>query len=249
MRAAGVELLADVARLSAMGRGRPSSCSATTSACCGACCGRCAPGHPAGAAGGLPGLQPGPGPLPAPAGRDRALLHLPTVWAWRRGRLRTIRRTVRRMLCIFPFEEPMYRESRDRRGYVGHPMMSTLPEVEAAGHFRRRLGLADDEVPSPSCRQPPRRDPPTSSPHSSRPSSGSRPPAGGALPRPGCFSRHPAGRRRRDRRLLPAGPQPARPRGHPAAGRRRHQRAGQRADGHRQSGTSTLQAPSPARRS
>ena len=71
----------------------------------------------------------------------------PTVWAWRRGRMRTIRRTVRRMLCIFPFEEPLYREAGIDAAYVGHPMMSTLPEVEAAGHFRRRLGLADDEVP------------------------------------------------------------------------------------------------------
>ena len=71
----------------------------------------------------------------------------PTVWAWRRGRMRTIRRTVRRMLCIFPFEEPLYREAGIDAVYVGHPMMSTLPEVEEPGHFRHRLGLADDEVP------------------------------------------------------------------------------------------------------
>ena len=71
----------------------------------------------------------------------------PTVWAWRRGRMRTIRRNVRRMLCIFPFEEPLYRDAGIDAVYVGHPMMSTLPEVEAAAHFRRRLGLADGEVP------------------------------------------------------------------------------------------------------
>lgn len=71
----------------------------------------------------------------------------PTVWAWRRGRMRVIRRTVRRMLCIFPFEEPLYREAGIDALYVGHPMMSTLPEVEAADHFRRRLGLADSEIP------------------------------------------------------------------------------------------------------
>src|SRR5215470_4681272 len=33
----------------------------------------------------------------------------PQVWAWKRGRIQTIRETVARMLVIFPFEEPLYR--------------------------------------------------------------------------------------------------------------------------------------------
>src|SRR5579871_1563751 len=35
----------------------------------------------------------------------------PTVWGWRRGRLRTIRRAVSHMLVLFPFEEPIYRDA------------------------------------------------------------------------------------------------------------------------------------------
>ena len=35
----------------------------------------------------------------------------PQVWAWRRGRIRTLRRLVRKMLVIFPFEEVLYREA------------------------------------------------------------------------------------------------------------------------------------------
>src|SRR6266852_1581216 len=34
----------------------------------------------------------------------------PQVWAWRKGRIPMIRRTVDRLLCIFPFEEPFFRE-------------------------------------------------------------------------------------------------------------------------------------------
>src|SRR5574341_1922402 len=33
----------------------------------------------------------------------------PQVWAWRPGRLRILRRIVRKRLVIFPFEEPLYR--------------------------------------------------------------------------------------------------------------------------------------------
>src|ERR1019366_242918 len=33
----------------------------------------------------------------------------PQVWAWRRGRLKAMRRTLRRLLCIFPFEEAFFR--------------------------------------------------------------------------------------------------------------------------------------------
>jgi lipid-A-disaccharide synthase len=46
----------------------------------------------------------------------------PQVWAWRRGRLRDIRRTVDLALCILPFEERFFREAGVRATYVGHPL-------------------------------------------------------------------------------------------------------------------------------
>jgi lipid-A-disaccharide synthase len=47
----------------------------------------------------------------------------PQVWAWRRGRLATIRRIANRVLVIFPFEEPMYREAGVPVEFVGHPLV------------------------------------------------------------------------------------------------------------------------------
>jgi len=47
----------------------------------------------------------------------------PQVWAWRRGRLRQIARTVKRMLVIFPFEKDLYERHRIPVNYVGHPLM------------------------------------------------------------------------------------------------------------------------------
>ena len=47
----------------------------------------------------------------------------PQVWAWRRGRLRAIKETVSRMIVIFPFEEPLYRQAGIPVSFVGHPLV------------------------------------------------------------------------------------------------------------------------------
>lgn len=47
----------------------------------------------------------------------------PQVWAWRKGRLKEIKATVTKMLCIFDFEEAMYREAGVPVEYVGHPLV------------------------------------------------------------------------------------------------------------------------------
>ncbi len=71
----------------------------------------------------------------------------PTVWAWRPGRMRTVRRYVDRMLCIFPFEEPLYRDIGASAEYVGHPMIATLNEIDSPADFARRYGLHPGEIP------------------------------------------------------------------------------------------------------
>ena len=45
----------------------------------------------------------------------------PQVWAWRRGRVRTIRRLVRRVLVLFPFERRFYDDEGVPATFVGHP--------------------------------------------------------------------------------------------------------------------------------
>jgi lipid-A-disaccharide synthase len=54
----------------------------------------------------------------------------PQVWAWKKHRLPRIRRDVDRMLVIFPFEEPWYRERGVDASFVGHPLAELpLPSV------------------------------------------------------------------------------------------------------------------------
>lgn len=65
----------------------------------------------------------------------------PTVWAWRRGRVRTIARVVDRMLCILPFEERFYAGTGVSARFVGHPFADRPPPA-AAERYREQLHLA-----------------------------------------------------------------------------------------------------------
>jgi lipid-A-disaccharide synthase len=47
----------------------------------------------------------------------------PQLWAWRPGRLETIRQYVSKMLVIFPFEVPIYQKARVPVEFVGHPLV------------------------------------------------------------------------------------------------------------------------------
>lgn len=52
----------------------------------------------------------------------------PQVWAWRPGRVDTLRAAVSRVLVLFPFEEAIYRAAGVPVTYVGHPLADDIPE-------------------------------------------------------------------------------------------------------------------------
>ena len=55
----------------------------------------------------------------------------PQLWAWRAGRVRRIRRDVRRVLCVLPFEVEFYAAHGVAAEYVGHPLVDELAPVIA----------------------------------------------------------------------------------------------------------------------
>jgi lipid-A-disaccharide synthase len=75
------------------------------------------------------------------AGIPTAHLVSPSVWAWRRGRLDTIASSTDLMLCLFPFEVELYRQTGVAAVCVGHPRADELQPVEDTGAVRRQLGL------------------------------------------------------------------------------------------------------------
>ena len=65
----------------------------------------------------------------------------PQLWAWKKRRIRRVQRFVDRMLVIFPFEEPFYRERGVAAEFVGHPLADlAMPEVTRE-EFARQHGL------------------------------------------------------------------------------------------------------------
>jgi len=61
----------------------------------------------------------------------------PQVWAWNRGRIPKMARTLDLMLCIFPFEKALYEESGLKTVFVGHPMLDSLAAVRNPERFSR----------------------------------------------------------------------------------------------------------------
>jgi lipid-A-disaccharide synthase len=50
----------------------------------------------------------------------------PQVWAWNRGRIPKMARLLDLMICIFPFEKPLYESSGLRTEFTGHPLVEQL---------------------------------------------------------------------------------------------------------------------------
>jgi len=65
----------------------------------------------------------------------------PQLWAWRSGRMKTMRRIADRVLVIFPFEERIYREAGVPVEWVGHPLLDVMPTPAPRPELAASLGL------------------------------------------------------------------------------------------------------------
>ena len=65
----------------------------------------------------------------------------PQVWASRKWRINVIKKNIDKVLCIFPFEEKMYKEYGIDTYYCGHPLISQLPERANKEEFFAKHGL------------------------------------------------------------------------------------------------------------
>jgi lipid-A-disaccharide synthase len=68
----------------------------------------------------------------------------PSVWAWRQGRIKTIKKAVDLMLTLFPFEENFYRQHGVPVCCVGHPLADDLPMTPDVTAARTALGLPQE---------------------------------------------------------------------------------------------------------
>jgi lipid-A-disaccharide synthase len=65
----------------------------------------------------------------------------PQIWAWRAGRLKTIRAIADRVLVIFPFEASIYEKGNVPVEFVGHPLVDLTTPLANREEFRAAHGL------------------------------------------------------------------------------------------------------------
>ena len=74
----------------------------------------------------------------------------PQIWAWKKGRIKQIKRDVDEMMVILPFEKEFYAKNGMGVHYVGHPLLDAvsrdLPERPDVQRFRENNGLDNREI-------------------------------------------------------------------------------------------------------
>jgi len=70
----------------------------------------------------------------------------PSVWAWRKGRIKTVKAAVDKVLCILPFEKALYDSHGVDAVFVGHPKADSTPAAVDADKARSSLGLERGEL-------------------------------------------------------------------------------------------------------
>ena len=67
----------------------------------------------------------------------------PQVWAWRKGRVPLMRRTIDQLLCIFPFEPEFFVSNGMEAIYLGHPLTRMVKPSASRSELRRRYGIPE----------------------------------------------------------------------------------------------------------
>ena len=71
----------------------------------------------------------------------------PQLWAWRPGRMETMKEYVDRVLVIFPFEEALYQRAGVSVQFVGHPLVDLIRTGQDRAAFLHDRGL-NPEAPT-----------------------------------------------------------------------------------------------------
>lgn len=70
----------------------------------------------------------------------------PQIWAWRSGRIHTIKQCVDHMAVLFQFEKAIYRDAGIPATVAGHPLRQLVPSNLNKLECRKQLNLAGDEI-------------------------------------------------------------------------------------------------------
>lgn len=69
----------------------------------------------------------------------------PTVWAWRKGRIHSMAKTLNLLLTIYPFEADCYKECALPVKYVGNPLVEYLSQYSYDENWKEKCGIPADQ--------------------------------------------------------------------------------------------------------
>lgn len=70
----------------------------------------------------------------------------PSIWAWRPGRVKKVKKAADTVLCILPFEPPIYEQHGVQAVFVGHPKAHEAPAMVDQEAARRELGIEAETI-------------------------------------------------------------------------------------------------------
>lgn len=65
----------------------------------------------------------------------------PQIWASRKWRIKTVKKNIAKVMTIFPFEKEMYEKEGIDAHFVGHPLVSQMPEAADRNEIFEKYGL------------------------------------------------------------------------------------------------------------
>ena len=70
----------------------------------------------------------------------------PSIWAWRKNRIKKIKKAVDRILCILPFEQNIYREYNISAKFVGHPLAESMTYHLKKIDMRKKFNISANNL-------------------------------------------------------------------------------------------------------
>jgi lipid-A-disaccharide synthase len=67
----------------------------------------------------------------------------PSVWAWKKGRIEAMAKTLDLLLCIFPFEPKYFSHTDLEAIYIGNPTLEAIEKHSFQSDWKRRLGIPE----------------------------------------------------------------------------------------------------------
>ncbi|MBU0468010.1 MAG: lipid-A-disaccharide synthase [Candidatus Omnitrophica bacterium] len=66
----------------------------------------------------------------------------PQIWAWKKNRIKAIKKNIDKMLVLFDFEEKIYLDAGVNAKFVGHPLVDEVRSTIAKETYLENLGLS-----------------------------------------------------------------------------------------------------------